>query len=193
MQNNVKKIRKERGMTLAQVAQLANTTAQQVGMLERGDRRLSDVWLERLSFALNVDAVQLIMDDSYTTAKIPILGLCQAGNWSEVINDSTTPETLNIDVPNRVNIFAVQVNGDSMEPKFYQGEYLVIDPNEPLKPNRYIIAEYHGECTVKKYTTTDGQSYLTPENKKYNPIPINNENMNYIGTVIERVVREKLV
>ena len=195
MKNNIKQIRKERGLTLAQVAQYAGTTAQQIGMLERGDRRLSDVWMERLSFALKVEPYQLITTTTAlaNTSAIPVLGLCQAGNWSDVINDESTTETLNIDVQNQPNLFAVKVNGDSMEPRFFEGEYLVIDPKEPLENGRYIIAEMHGECTVKKYVIDAGQHYLMPENKRYQPIPINNNNMHYVGTVIERVVREKLI
>ena len=197
MQNNIKAIRKSRGLTLAQLANLTDTTAQQIGMLERGDRRLSDVWLERLATAFNINAYELIVDNNIspenTIHTIPVLGLCQAGNWAEVITDEQAQEYLDIHIKNRRDVFAVKVSGDSMEPKFSEGEYLIIDPNEPLQNGRYIIAELHGQCTFKKYSEDAGQKYLIPENKRYQPIPITNNDMNYVGTVIERVVREKFL
>ena len=200
MQNNIKAIRKSRGLTLAQLADLTETTAQQIGMLERGDRRLSDVWIERLANALHINAYELIVDNNVspknTIHAVPVLGLCQAGNWAEVINDEgalDSKEYLDIHIKNRRDIFAVKVSGDSMEPRFHEGEYLIVDPNEDLQNGRYIIAELHGQCTFKKYSEDAGQKYLIPENKRYQPIPVTSNDMHYVGTVIERVVREKFL
>ena len=201
MQNNIKQIRKSRGLTLAQLADLAGTTAQQIGMLERGDRRLSDVWMEKLAGALHINAYELIVDNNVTPDNtmhtVPVLGLCQAGNWAEVINDGQdgeqAQEYLDIHIKNRRDVFAVKVSGDSMEPRFSEGEYLIVDPNEDLQNGRYIIAELHGQCTFKKYSEDAGQKYLIPENKRYQPIPVTSNDMHYVGTVIERVVREKFL
>ena len=62
MQNELRRLRLDRGMTLAEVAARARprTTAQTVGRLETGNRTLSVPWLMRLAPALGVDPAALV-------------------------------------------------------------------------------------------------------------------------------------
>lgn len=62
MENNLKRLRLDRGLTLAEVAASARprTTAQTIGRLENGTRTLSVPWLMRLAPALGVDPAALI-------------------------------------------------------------------------------------------------------------------------------------
>ncbi|WP_120497331.1 LexA family transcriptional regulator [Kiloniella sp. EL199] len=60
MENRIKEIRTEKGMTLQQVADKAGTTKAQVMKLEKGDRRLTDVWMVRLSIAMSCDPKELL-------------------------------------------------------------------------------------------------------------------------------------
>ncbi len=60
MENRIKEIRTQKGMTLQQVADKAGTTKAQVMKLEKGDRRLTDVWMVRLSLAMSCDPKELL-------------------------------------------------------------------------------------------------------------------------------------
>jgi len=60
MENRIKEIRTQKGMTLQQVADKAGTTKAQVMKLEKGDRRLTDVWMVRLSIAMSCDPKELL-------------------------------------------------------------------------------------------------------------------------------------
>ena len=60
MENRIKEIRTEKGMTLQQVADKAGTTKAQVMKLEKGNRRLTDVWMVRLSIAMSCDPKELL-------------------------------------------------------------------------------------------------------------------------------------
>ena len=62
MINRIRDIRKEKGMTLAEVAAACQppTTAQTIGRLETGMRNLSLVWMNRIGAALNVDPESLV-------------------------------------------------------------------------------------------------------------------------------------
>jgi transcriptional regulator with XRE-family HTH domain len=55
--NRIRDIRKQKGMTLAEVAAACTppTTAQTIGRLETGMRNLSLVWMNRIASALGVD------------------------------------------------------------------------------------------------------------------------------------------
>ncbi len=62
MINRIRDIRKEKGLTLADVAARCSppTTAQTIGRLETGTRNLSLVWMNRIGAALEVDPELLV-------------------------------------------------------------------------------------------------------------------------------------
>ncbi|MEO1967527.1 MAG: helix-turn-helix transcriptional regulator [Sphingomonadaceae bacterium] len=62
MINRIRTIRKDKGMTLAELAEacVPPTTAQTVGRLETGMRNLSLKWMERIGAALGVDPEMLV-------------------------------------------------------------------------------------------------------------------------------------
>lgn len=62
MINRLRDIRKEKGLTLADVAARCRpaTTAQTIGRLETGTRNLSLVWMNRIAKALDVDPELLV-------------------------------------------------------------------------------------------------------------------------------------
>ena len=60
MKNRISEIRKARGMTLVEVAKRANTSNQQISHLERGRRKLSYEWMERLATALSCHPMDLL-------------------------------------------------------------------------------------------------------------------------------------
>lgn len=62
MKNRISEIRMARGLTLVEVAKLANTSNQQISHLERGRRKLSYEWMERLADALSCHPMDLIAD-----------------------------------------------------------------------------------------------------------------------------------
>lgn len=60
MKNNILKIRKEKRLSQKGLAERAGTTYQQIGKLEKGERKLSPEWQIRLSKALNCRPVDLM-------------------------------------------------------------------------------------------------------------------------------------
>lgn len=58
--SRIREIRKERGLTLQDVADRAGTTAQTIGRLETGTRTLSLKWVNRISKALGVEGATLL-------------------------------------------------------------------------------------------------------------------------------------
>lgn len=58
--SRIREIRKERGLTLQDVADRAGTTAQTIGRLETGTRTLSLKWVNRISKALEVEGATLL-------------------------------------------------------------------------------------------------------------------------------------
>jgi transcriptional regulator with XRE-family HTH domain len=66
MINRIRDIRRQKGMTLAEVAAACSppTTAQTIGRLETGMRNLSLVWMNRIAAALGVEPELLVKGDA---------------------------------------------------------------------------------------------------------------------------------
>lgn len=60
MENRIKELRRARGLTLQKLAERAGTTNQQISRLERGERRLTTDWMERLGNALECNPAALM-------------------------------------------------------------------------------------------------------------------------------------
>ena len=60
MKNRIAPIRQLKGMSLTEVAAAASTTKAQIQKLEKGERRLTLDWMERIARALGVSVVDLI-------------------------------------------------------------------------------------------------------------------------------------
>ena len=64
MKNRIKELRRSQGLTLQRLADQIGTTPQQINRLERGDRRLTTEWMERVAAGLEVHPTELIADEA---------------------------------------------------------------------------------------------------------------------------------
>jgi transcriptional regulator with XRE-family HTH domain len=70
MRNRIREHRELRGLTQEELAAQMETSPQQISRLERSERRLSDVWLEKLSRVLTVNQADFFVDDG-TIPRLP--------------------------------------------------------------------------------------------------------------------------
>lgn len=80
MINRIRDIRREKGLTLAEVAARCSppTTAQTIGRLETGTRNLSLVWMNRIGAALGVDPELLLRSEEAAQPRL-IARLAEGG------------------------------------------------------------------------------------------------------------------
>ena len=80
MINRIRDIRKQKGMTLAEVAAACSpaTTAQTIGRLETGMRNLSLVWMNKIAAALGVDP-ELLVKGEATEQTMVVARLTESG------------------------------------------------------------------------------------------------------------------
>lgn len=154
MENNLKKIRLERGLTQDALADKIGTNAGQIHKLESGIRRLSDVWIKRLLPALGCTPAELIGGAS--EKQVPIIGEVPGGDLVEAINNPTDGFIrFNSKKP---NLFAVRVRGNSMSRIAPDGMYVIVDMDDvdPTRlANQPVIAcidcDGTHECSFKIY------------------------------------------
>jgi len=99
--NRIRDIRKQKGLTLAEVAAACTppTTAQTIGRLETGMRNLSLVWMNRIAAALGVDPELLVKGDAAEQPQV-VARLTEAG--AEALTaprDAILPVELGGDAP----------------------------------------------------------------------------------------------
>ena len=88
------------------------------------------------------------------------------------------------------NVFALRVEGDSMEPEFREGEIIVVNPHIAWEAGNYVIVKNaDGEATFKQIKKKGKMWVLHPLNPKYEDIQVDNRQLFVVGVVVEKLKR----
>ena len=94
-------------------------------------------------------------------------------------------------VKNKEATFYARVDGDSMvEAGLEDGDLLVIDRSKNPENGKIAVCLVDGEFTVKRIKKEKDKLYLMPENKKYEPIELKEENELIIWGIVEYVIKK---
>lgn len=94
-------------------------------------------------------------------------------------------------VRNKEATFYAKVSGDSMVGAgLDDGDLLVIDRSLSPENGKIVICFIDGDFTVKRIKKEKGKLYLIPENKKYKPIKLREDNELIIWGVVEYVIKK---
>ncbi len=172
--NNIREERQRIGMSMAELADRAGTTAPTINKLEKSQRQLTLGWIYRIAEGLGVRPSSLIKDidqtQSLTTIPVRVCGTVQAGIFQEAL-EWPPEDQYDVWVPVRPEYsglphFAVRVSGPSMDRKFPDGTIVVCVRLRdmvgylPESGRRYLIYrrdEKGGvEATIKELRVDDG-------------------------------------
>ncbi|AWK84057.1 helix-turn-helix domain-containing protein [Photobacterium damselae] len=124
---------------------------------------------------------------------VPEINWVQAGEWTETIDDIKDGPMHPCPAKCSNRTFALRIKGDSMEPRFEEGDLIFVDPDQLDPPTgKYIVAQLEGssEATFKQLQITDGQKMLKALNPNY-PSDMRylkiDSNCKIIGTVVSHV------
>lgn len=94
-------------------------------------------------------------------------------------------------VKNKDATFYARVNGDSMiGAGLDDGDLLIIDRSLHAESGKIAVCFIDGEFTVKRIKRERKKLYLIPENKKYKPIELKQENELIIWGIVEYVIKK---
>ena len=94
-------------------------------------------------------------------------------------------------VKNKEATFYARVSGESMiEAGLDDGDLLVIDRSLNPENGKIGVCLIDGEFTVKRIKKEKNKLYLMPENKKYKPIELKEENELIIWGIVEYVIKK---
>lgn len=171
----------------------------------RGDNLMS------LSRALGVsadfitsgeDSVSNVSPADMGSKRIPVLSYVQAGLWTEsqeIRGYDGGMSYLLTDECCSDSTFALVIEGDSMTPKFNDGDRIIVDPDIYPVPGDFVVArdDVKNETVFKKYRPTGVDVH---GNDIYELVPLNDDfptlrsatgKLHIIGTMIEHRISRK--
>ena len=204
MGNIIKRLRIENNMTLEQLGDKVGVGKSTVRKWENGmianmrrDKiaKIADVFNVSPSYLIGWDNnVGPITDGTKHKAPgvtINVLGRVAAGVPIEAIEDIIDTEEISAELASTGDFFGLQIHGDSMEPRMYEGDVVIVRQQDDAESGEVIIAMVNGdEATCKRLKKYDGGIMLLSNNPRYEPIVFTNEEIEekpvrIIGKVVE--------
>lgn len=132
------------------------------------------------------------MDRDPEIKKIPLISWVTAGQLSPVIDEYPAgwAEDWVYTTRKGERMFALKVNGDSMEPVFKDGDVIIVDPDAESYHNDFVIAKdiLENEATFKQLRRLGDQYMLHPLNPAYVDIVMDGSKRWVIaGKVVQRI------
>jgi SOS-response transcriptional repressor LexA len=86
--------------------------------------------------------------------------------------------------------FGVLVQGRGMEPEFFEGELVIVDPRAPVENGNYVVVVLHGQTRIllrRLVVEPDGRRYLEGLHPVYGGMPLLlEESPRFMGKIIEK-------
>jgi SOS-response transcriptional repressor LexA len=124
------------------------------------------------------------------TRKIPVISYTAAGD--PVSYESSYPVGFAdqyVEVNSSIgdpHAFALRIKGDSMEPRLYDGDIVVVCPSWQVKENRPVVIKVNDdEVTCKVFSRAGDSILLTSLNPKYPPRAYRQEDVVWVYPVVQ--------
>ena len=135
-------------------------------------RRLGDRLAAKLERAMGKPPGWMDEEQPYETGPFPpgsghpVLSWVQAGTWTEARELPTAAERLNCPLPCGPDTFVLKVAGESMAPRFPDGDYIFVDPDATAESGSFVVVRRpnDGAATFKQLVIEDGRRYLKAAN-----------------------------
>lgn len=201
----IKRLRKFLGMTQADFAHKLSISNGHISDIERGHKpsqhliellkvvyNVSESWWETGEgemFNKKAEVIQTAMPLFIGGCKIPIISYTQAG-VDGFFSDShpTGCGFGEIDRPADVrdpHAYALIVKGDSMSPRFEQGDVVVVSPSMGVQIGDYAVVRLvDGSVTLKKIQQKNGVFILGSTNPEYESIEVEKHDVVFMHRVV---------
>lgn len=136
-------------------------------------------------------------DSSVVSRRVPLIDIVDAGRGAVAVDPYPAGmgvDYLDVNVEVSERTFALEVRGPSMEPVYFEGDLIIVDPAVNPLPDDDVVVNIPGpdgdpgENVFKRYKPRGAGAYdLVPLNPDYPTITVNSKNPGkIIGTVVER-------
>lgn len=140
-----------------------------------------------LSRTISVQQNKYSEKNESNVTEIAVIGRIAAGY--PLLAEENVDTRIMIDnflLKNAAKCFGLKVRGDSMiDAGIFEGDIVIANSEEKYQNGDIVVAKLQDEATLKRFLKKDGEYYLMPENKNYEPIPVTGrEDFSIAGKVV---------
>lgn len=191
----LKELREHKNITQQELAEELGMSQQQIARYENNQRRFKQDLLYKLADYFKVSINDFFPDTNYDNAipldnmiYLKVYGSIKAGIPLESQNDVIEKIPIPRDwCKNENNIFGLKISGDSMQPKYQEGEIVIFERVEDInlyKNKDCCIMINHTDSTFKKVLINDNGIILVPYNTSYEMLSYSKEEVESLPVVI---------
>lgn len=190
--DNIRRIRESKGWSQGELAEkMGYSDRSTISRIENGDNDLTQSKIVKLAKILGVSPADIMgwsTPAKLQPIRIPVLGRIPAGVPVEAIEDILDWEELDPrDFNPTYDYFGLRVTGDSMYPKYMEGDTVICQAAEDVESGRDVVAYVNGyDATLKTlFKRDDGSIELRPINPYHPPRIYKTEPVCILGFVRE--------
>ncbi len=198
----LKYLRNQREWSQEQMANFLGTSKQVISRYEKSQTTPKIDVAAKYASKLGVSADALIdntksevdlfiKNQSKTKYRVPVLGRVTAGIPIDAVEYIVDYEEISEDMACKGEYFGLQIKGASMEPKFSEGDVVIVRKQSTIQSGEIGIILINGdEATIKKVMFFEGGMNLVPSNQAYEVMTFTNEQIEklpvqILGKVVE--------
>lgn len=186
---NLKKIRKLKGITQQKLANDFNVAIGTISMWESDKRDPDSNTIAKLAKYFGVSVDYLLGIDNFINefseenlnlleakaskflnkTRIPVLGTIPAGIPIEAIEEILDYEEISQDMAQKGNFFALKVRGDSMLPTIKDGDVVIVKQQDDCESGQICVVMINGfDATLKEIKKDPQGVWVLPHNSNCN-------------------------
>ena len=190
----IKTLRVQNNLTQEELGKLVGVQRAAVQKWESGvTQNLKRTTIQKLAEYFHVSPSSFIDRSPMEShgIKIPVLGYVRAGIPIEAVEDVLDYEEITPEMASQGEHFGLRIKGDSMEPKFSEGDVVIVRKQSDVDNGSIAVVLVNGnEATVKKIKKSKDGIALIPTNPSYDIKFYNNAEaesipVSVIGKVVE--------
>lgn len=208
---NIKEWRQKTGVSQKELSDVSGISQGSISRIERGvQSNLTAETFRRLGEAMmrlapgSMDPYDAFLQEEVLplpkwnySRPLPVLSWVQAGNWTEMQDQvaagySSEGEPVITDKNVSQQAFALKVQGKSMEPRFFEGDVIIVDPNLECRTGDLCVARINDQTTFKRFHETPAEIRLEPLNDKYEILVVPKDrpvDFHILGKVVDAKIR----
>ena len=188
MSDAIKYYRTKAGLTQEELGKKLGLQKSAVAKYENGRvENIKRSVIERMAKELNCSPIDLLGMDtpSYQPIRIPVLGRVAAGIPITAVEEIIDWEEIPHEMAKQGEYFALQIKGDSMEPKISDGDVVIVRQQPNAENGDLVIAYVNGyDAVCKRLKIYQDGIALVSNNPSYPPMYFSNEEMEQTPVVI---------
>ena len=203
MGDRIRQMRTDAGMTQEELAEKLGLQKSAIAKYENGRvenikrstiQKMAELFDRTPSYVMGFTDTSGYNSDNITApvARVPVLGYVAAGIPIEEIEDIVDYEEIPAELlRGGKKYFGLVLRGDSMEPRMYDGDVVIVQKQDDAESGEYVIAAVNGDhATCKRLMKYRDSIALVSLNSKYDPMIFTNEEVQENPVTILGVVRE---